>query len=350
MSRPAVSQISPRQDYGFFGPDSICWKVFNYPTAMPMAVLRAGAVEMFEPCLIAAVDDTGAVMNRPLMRFERSLQYITTIVFDDSATAVKSSDVLMRIHTRIQGIEPISGAAYDANDPALQLWIHLTYWQSVLQIYEKFGPGPLTKLEDEQYWAECARAAEMQTFDPADVPRSRAEMREYYERVHPRMAATEATQRTVKHILDSAGLVLGDLPWFLKPARSPLGYVLRKGTIATFPRWMRNLTDVRQSSFADAVVTALLRPFFRVAAAILDRWPSLTVGFVRRAAPGAIPALAPMLLRLEPVNPVVVTPAEAWASAGRPTPREQYTTQHATRLETPLAAPADDPQALVAFA
>ena len=349
MSRDVDSQIARQQDYGFFGPDSICWKVFSNPTALPMAVLRAGAVEMFEPCLIAAVDDTGAVLNRPAMRFERSVQYITTLVFRDSATAVASSDVLMRIHTRILGIEPISGTPYDANNPALQLWIHLTYWQSILQIYEKFGPGPLTQAEDEQYWAECARAADMQTFDQADVPRSRAEMRQYYERVHPRMAATEATQRTVKHILDSAGLVLGDLPWFLKPTRAPLGYILRKATIATLPRWMRNLTDVRQSPFEDAVVTALLRPFFRVTSAVIDRWPSLAVGFVRRAAPHSVPALAPVLLRLQPVNPVVVAPLEAWARAGRPTPREQYAAMPAQRLETPTAATIDNPDALIAF-
>ncbi|WP_366914462.1 oxygenase MpaB family protein [Nocardia sp.] len=66
---------------------------------------------------------------------------MATIVFHDSRSVLKASDTLVKIHKHVVGTEPISGLPYDANDPAAQLWIHLTAWHSVLYTYEKFGPG-----------------------------------------------------------------------------------------------------------------------------------------------------------------------------------------------------------------
>src|SRR5664279_4067953 len=170
MTMRRVTLIQPLADYGFFGPDSVTWKVFAYPTSMTVGFQRTVTTQMFEPFLMASVNDTNAVMQRPAARFDRTLQYVATIAFGDTASVLKASDVLVRIHSRIVGKEPISGGIYDANDPQTQLWIHLTQWHSVLYCYEKFGPGPLSPSDEERYWAECAIAAEFQTIDPADVP------------------------------------------------------------------------------------------------------------------------------------------------------------------------------------
>ena len=59
-------------------------------------------------------------------------------------------------------------ATYDANKPSSQLWIHVTAWHSILRCYEMFGPGRLSEAEEQQFWAECARAAELQTIDPGN--------------------------------------------------------------------------------------------------------------------------------------------------------------------------------------
>ena len=67
------------------------------------------------------------------------------------------------------------------SDPYSQLWIHLTAWHSILYTYEMFGPGKLTEAEELQYWEECARAAEFQTINPDDVPRTREGIQQYFE-------------------------------------------------------------------------------------------------------------------------------------------------------------------------
>jgi uncharacterized protein (DUF2236 family) len=337
--------IQPLADYGFFGPDSITWKVFAYPTSMTVGFQRTVTTEMFEPFLMASVNDTGAVMKRPAARYDRTLQYVATIAFGDTASVLKASDVLVRIHSRIVGREPISGGTYDANDPQSQLWIHLTQWHSVLYCYEMFGPGPLSEAEELQYWAECALAAEFQTINPADVPRNREEMRAYYARMRPLLAATEVTQAHVEHILSGGDDLLGDGPRFLRPLDLVLGAMLRKATVATLPHWMRRMAGVRQGRVQDFLIARMMRPLF----AIVHRFPEVAVKFLEQSSPRTVSIIGPALFGLEPSNPVVSTPAEGRARAGLKSPREQYAEQLASRVTVPDAAPQDSVSELLAF-
>jgi uncharacterized protein (DUF2236 family) len=345
--RAAAQQAAPHDDYGFFGPGSVTWKVFTHPASLTVAFQRTVATEVLEPFLVAAVEATGSVRSRPALRYDRTLQYVATVAFAGSEAAVRAADVLMRIHARIVGTEPISGRQYDANDPDAQLWIHLTQWHSLLYCYERFGPGPLTAAEDAQYWAECRVAAELQTIDPAAVPRSRAEMREYYARMRPVLAGTEVAQETARMILDAGGTLVDKDGSALRPLAPVMRVLMRKATIATWPRWLRRVAGVRQGRVQDAMVTALLRPAFRA----LHRRPAAMVALLRTVSPLTHPVLAPVLLGVPPRRSVVRTPAEAWARAGLRTPREQYAAQLVARaaVELPAQAEPDGTRPLLSF-
>ena len=140
---------------------------------------------------------------RPRTRYDRTLRYFAMVSLGDSRSAIKASDVLVKVHAKAVGIEPLSGNPYDANDPHSQLWIHLTAWHSILYAYERYGPGRLTDEEEARYWEECAVAAELQTCDPADVPRSREGIREYFEQMRPKLAGSEAAQSMMDHLLNA---------------------------------------------------------------------------------------------------------------------------------------------------
>ena len=43
----------PHEDYGFFGPDSVTWKVWSYPTSLTIGFQRAVVVEELDPALVA---------------------------------------------------------------------------------------------------------------------------------------------------------------------------------------------------------------------------------------------------------------------------------------------------------
>ncbi|MCC1496965.1 oxygenase MpaB family protein [Alcanivorax sp. 1008] len=341
-SQQTRARIRPHKDYGLFGPDSITWRVFRFAGSVTLGFQRTVVVEMFEPFLLASVDHTEAVMNRPAVRYDRTLQYVSTIAFHDSSSAVTAADTLMKIHSRIRGIEPLSGLEYDANQPHAQLWIHLTQWHSVLYVYEKFGPGPLTEAEDRQYWAECREAAKFQSINLDEVPRNRAEMRAYYQRMRPHLCATETTQKTVAHLLGASKFLLEKAPWYLKPVAPVVNEAFRRGTIATLPRWLRELGGIRQSRATDTVMVALMK----VTARVVPKGPRTQIGILKMISPNTVPVVGPALLRLAPENPVTVSAKQAWATAGRPLPREQYDHFLATRpVRAAAQAPKDEGEA-----
>jgi len=311
--------VSPAEDYGFFGPDSVCWKVFTHPASVTVAFQRTVVTEVLLPELAASVAATGSVTKRPALRYDRTLEYVATVAFGDSASVVAAADVLVKIHRRVVGTEPVSGTTYDGNDPASQLWILLTQWHSLLLTYELLGPGPLTPDEDRRYWAECRRAAAFQTIDPDDVPRDRGEMRAYYERIRPRLAGTETAQRLAAAILDAGGTLVEKGPWWLRRCAPLLRVAMRKGTVATLPHWLRKVAGVRQGRLQDALVVALLRPGL----ALLARRPRTLASLLRTVSPSTYPVMAPVLLGVPPLDPSVVTPEAAWARSGLATPREQ---------------------------
>ena len=248
--------IEPLEDYGFFGPDSVTWKVWAYPTSPVIAFSRAVVVEELDPFLVAPVTASSKIYSQPRVRYDRTLRYFATIFFGDSRSVVKASEVLMKVHARATSVEPVSGLRADPNNPDSQLWIHLTAWHSAIYAYETYGPGPLPPEEEARYWEECAIAAEFQTIDPDTVPRTREGIRDYFERMRPRLAASEATQAAMDHLLN-ADVIFPPLPAALRPGAWVVARFIRAGVIATLPRWQRDLGNLRQPRIADALIKPL---------------------------------------------------------------------------------------------
>lgn len=253
MANPYENRPIRSQDYGFFGPDSPSWKVWAAPTAL-IGFQRSVVLEHFDPFLTAAVADMAGIYREPRVRLDHTLAYFLTVAVGDGRTAVSVADHLMTVHAKATGVEPITGRRYSANNPESQLWIHVTGWHSVLKCYEVFGPGPLSPAEESRYWAECAVAAELQTCKPADVPRSRAEVRAYFAEVRPRLCSSERAHEAMHYLLRTSRKNAGTQFWALSRALAP-------ATIATLPGWMRRTGGFDQPAIVDAAV----RPAMRVA-------------------------------------------------------------------------------------
>jgi uncharacterized protein (DUF2236 family) len=317
--RNRLEMISPLEDYGFFGPGSVTWKVWSYPTSLTVGFQRAVVIEELDPALVAAVDATRAIWDRPRSRYDRTIRYFALVAFGDSRSATEAADVLVKVHAKAVGTEPYGGGHYDANDPRSQLWILLTGWHSVLYAYERFGPGRLTPEEDERYWNECAIAAELQTCDPADVPRSREGVRRYFEAMRPSLSGSELARRTMAHLL-TATVMLPPVPWPLRPGAWAVSRALRTATIATLPRWMRKMAGLRQSRLEDALIVPVMKVAFGVSA----RSPRLGLFLLRRLSPSTVPVAGPVLLGLPAVNPETTTPAAARQRLGLPRPSDAH--------------------------
>jgi uncharacterized protein (DUF2236 family) len=268
------------EDYGFFGPDSPSWQVWTAPTAL-LGFQRSVVLEHFDPFLAAAVADMYGIYSDPRGRLDRTLAYFLTVAVADGRTAIEASEILMRVHAKATGIEPISGQRYSANNPASQLWIHVTGWHSVLKCYEMYGPGPLSAEREQRYWDDCVVAAELQTCKPSDVPNSRAQVREYFAEVRPRLCSSERAERAMHYLLRTPRAQGKFSLW----AGSRL---MARSTIATLPRWMRQMGRFEQSAAVDRAILAPTRAAIRATGspraklAILRGYAPMTGGVLRQ--------------------------------------------------------------------
>ncbi|AXQ30094.1 DUF2236 domain-containing protein [Solimonas sp. K1W22B-7] len=305
-NRPSIRPVParPREDWGLFGPDSPTWKVWSAPTAL-LAFQRSIVVESFDPFLAAAVHDQNGVRYNATRRFDRTIQYFLTVACGDSRAAIEASEILMRVHAKASGTEPISLQPYSANAPESQLWIHITGWQSNLLCYERYGPGKLSAAEEQCYWEECRIAAELQTCDPADVPRSRAEVREYYAAMRPRLCVSDRSRTLIRYFLNSQRSIAGTGLW----AGS---HLMSTATIATIPRWMRQLGGFDQPAWLDAAVVPAARAAVKIAGQPLAARTTL-----KMMAPSALPVMEQVIRRQQPLRPETLTPSQARARFGR---------------------------------
>lgn len=314
-----------RPDEGLFAPDSVARRVWSYPTSALLGFIRAVTIEHLDPDLTAAVDASGQVLQRPALRYDRTVQYFATVLFGDAESVIRSSDILMKVHARAHGPNPVTGGRFDSNDPESQLWIHITAWHSILYVYERFGPGRLSRSDENEYWRECAVAAAVQPIHVEDVPRTRGEVQKYFDDWRDRLAASEAAVHNVDFILAGMRTIFTALP---APMRWALGPVIRSGVIATYPRWMRPLLGVHQSRITDAVVTAVIRPGM----AALARSPRIQLWFLHRVAPRGGPVLGGYIRGIPAETTSVYSPEAARKKFGDPrTPLEQYADQLAAR-------------------
>jgi uncharacterized protein (DUF2236 family) len=331
--------VKPHEDYGFFGPDSMTWRVWGYPTSLTVGFQRSVVIEELDPALIAAVDKTGAVRDRARTRYDRTVRYFAMVALGDTRSASKAADILVKVHSKAIGIEPLSGNRYDANDPHSQLWIHMTAWHSILYCYEKYGPGRLSPEEEAQYWEECAVAAELQTCDPADVPRTREGVREYFEMMRPKLAGSEAAQTMMAHLLN-AEVMLPPIPKALRPGSWVVAQFLRMATIATMPTWMRRMAGLHQPKIVDALITPVMKVSFRLA----QVHPKVEVLLLGQITPSTVPVAAPALLAIAPEKAETLTPSEARERYGYDKPSEAHLDWRAkqrARVFDDGAAPSD---------
>ena len=163
LPRGAAKDMATRADEGFFGPGSVAWKVWTFPTSALQGFFRAVTIEHLDPDLVAAVDDSGQVYKRTPTRYDRTMEYFAAVLFADAQTVTRMSDILMKVHDRSYGTNPVTGNDYEANRPSSQLWILVTAWHSILCTYEKFGPGKLSRDEENEYWEQMVTAVEEST-------------------------------------------------------------------------------------------------------------------------------------------------------------------------------------------
>ena len=196
-----VDYDSPKGDPGLFGPDSATWRIHADFPAMMSGGLCALMLQTLHPRALAGVWDHSDFRHDLLGRLRRTTIFVGGTSFAPTAAAHDLIERVRRIHTKVVGVTA-DGTPYRADDPELLTWVHCTEMWSFLQGYRRYVKPVPNDVQD-RYYAETARIAD--AFGATDVPRSLAEIEDYFAGVQPQLRFDERSA-TVLGMLDKATL------------------------------------------------------------------------------------------------------------------------------------------------
>jgi len=134
--------------------------------------------------------------------------------------------------------------------------------------------------------------------------------------------------------------VLPPTPWWAKPASLAVARAQRIATIATMPRWMREMAGIRQSRLLDLLIV----PVMKTAFALAHLSPKAELRLLALLSPSTVPVIAPIKLGIPPRKEEVLAPAEARARYGYAKPAEahlEFRARQAARVFEDGKAPSD---------
>jgi uncharacterized protein (DUF2236 family) len=167
--------VAAPRDLGYFGPDSISWRVHREVTVL-FGGARAVLMQAAHPLVIAGARETGFYERNPWRRLQRTLVLTYTITFGTRAEADSAAARINEVHERIRGVDPVTGLAYDALDPQLLLYVHACLVESAL-LFERLTIGRLDDRGRQRFHEEQMLAAEMVRIPRDAIPPTVRELR-----------------------------------------------------------------------------------------------------------------------------------------------------------------------------
>ena len=241
---------------GFFGPDSVSWRVQSDPS-FSVGGLRALLLQALHPVAMDGVARfSGGFREDPWSRLIRTATYVDTLTFGTRTEAVRAVARVRGIHARLGGTEATTGRNYRVDDSDLLLWVHCCEVESLLTVARRSGV-PLSAGDADRYVTEQVTAAELIGVRAADVPASVAGLEEYFHAMRPTLAVTPAAREAYRLI------VLPPMPtWvrFLTPAQPAWGG-LAALAVALLPSWARRMYSLPGLALTDTAATATLKGF-----------------------------------------------------------------------------------------
>jgi uncharacterized protein (DUF2236 family) len=246
---PMESLDRETADPGYFGPDSVSWRVHHDPASI-VGGIRALAFQSLHPEVMLGFAAVTDAHDDAWGRLSRTGRYVNAITYGTSAEADAASARVRRIH-----------GALGLDRPDWLLWVHCGAVDSWLDAHRRSG-APLTTTEADRYVEEQVVAARLAGCAVADVPRTVDELGDYLRSMRPTLDATPEARDAVRSLLWPPMVPRVEL---LTPAR-PAWTTLALTAFGLMPRWSRRMfalpglptTDLSATLSARAVRALLL--------------------------------------------------------------------------------------------
>jgi uncharacterized protein (DUF2236 family) len=251
-----IDYEQPRGDPGLFGPDSATWQVHADFVGMLSGGLCALMLQTLHPAVLAGVWDHSNFREDLVGRLRRTTNFVAGTTYAGTEAAQALIARVRRIHAQVRGVTE-TGEPYDAEDPQLLTWVHVTEAFGFLEGYRR-SYGPVTRVDADRYYDETRRVAE--ALGAREVPRSEADVRSYFALAQPRLAFTERT-RTVLQVLQRMRLPV--------PLSGPSRDLFLGTGEALLPEWAIDHLRIGQvrrlRAWSASGVLCTLAPLFRAA-------------------------------------------------------------------------------------
>ncbi len=237
-------------DHGYFGPDSVTWRV-NGDQSMALGGMRALLIQSLHPLVMAGFDDNTVGFDDIWGRIQRTGDWVGKVTYGTTAEADRAGRILRRVHASLpEGVEPESGLRYRVDDPALLRWVHVAEVESFLSTYRRCG-GLLHPGDGDRYVDEMRASAALVGIDPETVPRTEAEIADYYVDVRPQLRLSEVARRNTTRFF------VPPMPrWVSRatPARPAWAGLVAVG-MSMLPPWARRLYGLPGLPTTDLLAT-----------------------------------------------------------------------------------------------
>jgi len=252
-------------DAGLFGPGSVTWRVLQEPI-VTVGGLRSLYLQALLPRAVAGVEQNSRYRKDPWGRFQRTSQYVMTVIYGTTEQAEAAGRRVRAMHARMLATDPRTGERFRVNEPELLRWVHVTEVESFMDSVLRGGLR-LTPAEIDRYYAEQLRAAALVGLDPATVPDSAGAVAAYYDEMRPKL------ELTVDSAATGLFLTLPPLPFGLgmTPVRGA-AFGVSALAIGLLPGWARKLYGLPGLAGADRLASVNARVLGRLLRSIPIEW------------------------------------------------------------------------------
>lgn len=190
-----------RRGDALFAPDSVAWRVNGDVVTMMIGGVSGLLLQMLHPAVLAGVWDHSNFRADMHGRLRRTAKFIAVTTYDSADNGVAAIDRVRRIHAQVRGVLP-SGVPYDATDPALLAWVHVTEATSFLNAWVRYAEPGMSRADQDRYFAEMAVVAERLGADP--VPRDRASAETLIQSMRLALLTDDRTREVARLVLSQS--------------------------------------------------------------------------------------------------------------------------------------------------
>ena len=254
-----------KADPGYFGPDSMMWKVYIEITVL-FGGARALLMHAAHPLIAAGARQTSFYQRDPWKRLIRTLSLQNSVTFGTKKEADESAHRINKLHEVIKGRDEVTGGSYDALDQEQLLWVHACLQISSIYFYEK-TVKKLTDEEKDKYHTENMLSAELVLVATKKIPQTHQDLIDWVKNKSKEknyLMLTDVAE-DVKNIISK-----GPVPIHIKPIWPFISFT----AFNTLPREFKAIYGIEDSRYKELLVSfnlrllkltrPLLPPFFRL--------------------------------------------------------------------------------------